>query len=316
MSDVTIPADTKLCKGCGSVLDIVCFGLKYPERGTRQHLCRVCSRAASRMYYVRNPAPYKARAATNNVRFRARNRENFWAYLAASRCADCGISDFTVLEFDHRDPREKQHDISTLAHHAGSWTAVLNEITKCDVVCANCHRRRTARHFGWRRLLGLEKLDLPALPKRGGPGYERIKSMRSRLAREHRNRDYIYNFLRGHPCVVCGEPDPVVLDFDHLRDKVRDVMVIAKVSGRANLIAEIAKCRVAVRQLPPPAHGRRRGAPAVSERCRRSPQSGLFRWRSNLAGLHPERPQTTPTALDLVSSHCGLSATLHVTAGF
>jgi hypothetical protein len=196
------------------------------------------------MYYLRDPAPYKARAARNNARFLAQNREKFWAYLAASKCADCDISEFAVLEFDHRDPRDKRHDISDLAQHAWSWDAILKEITKCDVVCANCHRKRTARYFGWRRLLGLEQLVLPVLPKRGTRDYERIKSMRSRLARQHRNRHYIYNYLREHPCAECGEADPVVLDFDHLRDKSRDVAVLAKVSGRANLVAEIAKCRV------------------------------------------------------------------------
>ena len=67
MLDGGVPARTKLCKGCGYVLDVACFGLKYPERGTRQHLCCVCSRAASRLYYERNPAPYKARAKAGDV---------------------------------------------------------------------------------------------------------------------------------------------------------------------------------------------------------------------------------------------------------
>jgi hypothetical protein len=142
------PQGTKLCKGCGCVLDLACFSLKYAERGIRQPLCRVCSREASRAYYWRNPAAYKARTAANNVRFRARNREKLRAYLAASKCADCGISDFAVLELDHRDPRDKRHDISELAQHAGSLAALVREIAKCDVVCANCHRRRTARYFG------------------------------------------------------------------------------------------------------------------------------------------------------------------------
>ena len=244
MADTVVPVDTKLCKGCGHLLDVARFSFKNVERGVRQRVCRVCSRAASRMYYLRDPAPYKARAASNNARFRARNREMLCAYLAASKCTDCGVDEFAVLEFDHRDPRDKRYEISNLARGYGSWAAVLKEITKCDVVCANCHRRRTARYFGWTKLLGPLPLVLPMLPKRGTPDYERIKSVRSRLARRHRNRAYIYNYLLTHPCVLCGEVDPVVLDFDHLRDKVREVTVMAILSGRANLIVEIAKCRV------------------------------------------------------------------------
>jgi hypothetical protein len=241
--DNVIPVGTKLCKGCGSVLDVACFGLKYPERGTRQHLCRVCSREASRTYYLRNPAAYKARAKAGRQRHRARNRQRLHELLLSCSCVDCGINELAVLEFDHRDPRDKEAEIATLVRHA-SWTRMLKELAKCDVVCANCHRKRTARYFGWTKLLGPLPLVLPVLPKRGTPDYERIKSVRSGLARRHRNRAYIYKYLLTHPCALCGEADPVVLDFDHLRDKLREVTVTAHLSGRANLIAEIAKCRV------------------------------------------------------------------------
>jgi 5-methylcytosine-specific restriction endonuclease McrA len=242
--DGAVPGDTKLCKECGYVLDVACFGLKYPERGIRQHLCRVCSRAASRMYYLRNPAPYKARAKAGRKQTRARIRLKLHEFLSSTQCLDCGIRDLAVLEFDHRDPLQKEVEIAELIRHVWSWARILAEITKCDVVCANCHRKRTARYFGWRKLLGLEELTLPALPKRGTPDYERIKGTRSRLARRHRNRMYLYNYLREHPCGLCGEADPVVLDFDHLRDKRREVTILAILSGRANLVAEIAKCRV------------------------------------------------------------------------
>jgi hypothetical protein len=196
------------------------------------------------MYYHRNPAAYKARAFANNLRARARNREKFRAYMTASACADCGIRDFAVLDLDHRDPRDKLNEVSLLARQPISWSAIQKEINKCDVVCANCHRKRTARYFGWRKLVGLEDLVLPRLPKRGTPDYERIKWTRSRLARQHRNRSHIFEFLQQHPCERCGEVNPVVLEFDHLKDKLREVTVIAVFGGWADLLAEIEKCRV------------------------------------------------------------------------
>jgi len=196
------------------------------------------------MYYHRDPASYKARAAANNVRIKAANREKLREYLRGSHCADCGHSDLVVLEFDHREAQDKRADVSTLVSKAFSWSTIAREIAKCDVVCANCHRRRTARYFGWRKLLGLEQLVLPPLPKRGTPNYERIKWTRSRLARLHRNRSHLYAYLRQHPCELCREVDPVVLEFDHLRDKLREVTVIASFGGWDDLLAEIEKCRV------------------------------------------------------------------------
>ena len=85
---------------------------------------------------------------------------------------------------------------------------------------------------------------LPPLPKRGTPDYERIKWTRSALARKHRNRSHIYQYLRQHACEGCGEDNPVVLEFDHLRDKRRDVTRIAIFGGWSDLLAEIEKCRV------------------------------------------------------------------------
>jgi hypothetical protein len=37
-------------------------------------------------------------------------------------------------------------------HQAYSWTSILAEINKCEIRCANCHRRRTALQFGWPKL--------------------------------------------------------------------------------------------------------------------------------------------------------------------
>jgi hypothetical protein len=238
------PEGTRWCRGCDDFVDLSCFGFKYRERGIRQSLCRVCSRAASKLYYQRDSASYKARAKAGRKRARQRNRERLHEFLRANSCADCGISDFAVLEFDHRDSNAKLYDISYLARRGNSWAATLREIAKCDVVCANCHRKRTARQFGWRKLLGLEPLVLPLLPRRGTSDYERIKWTRSRLARCHRNRAHIYRYLREHSCEICGEDDPVVLDFDHLREKRREVTVIASFGGWSDLLAEIEKCRV------------------------------------------------------------------------
>lgn len=54
-------------------------------------------------------------------------------------CADCGIDDERVFEFDHLHSKEKS--IGPLL--TGSWEKALKELEKCELVCGNCHNIRT-----------------------------------------------------------------------------------------------------------------------------------------------------------------------------
>lgn len=63
-------------------------------------------------------------------------------------CVDCGETDPIVLEFDHTDPETKTREVSPIR----TWDTFLVEVSKCDIVCANCHKRRTAKLQGWYKL--------------------------------------------------------------------------------------------------------------------------------------------------------------------
>ena len=69
-------------------------------------------------------------------------------FFRAHPCQDCGETDPLVLEFDHRGA--KLFNIAQGLRDR-NWQTVLDEIGKCDVVCANCHRRRTALRKGFVR---------------------------------------------------------------------------------------------------------------------------------------------------------------------
>ena len=66
-----------------------------------------------------------------------------WAYLLEHPCVDCGENDIRVLEFDHRNPAEKTAAISRMVADRFSVDRIKVEVEKCDVRCANCHRRRS-----------------------------------------------------------------------------------------------------------------------------------------------------------------------------
>lgn len=67
------------------------------------------------------------------------------AELKAAPCTDCGGRFPAVcMDFDHvRDT--KRGNVSVLVTGGYSLESILREIAKCELVCANCHRVRTAR---------------------------------------------------------------------------------------------------------------------------------------------------------------------------
>ena len=69
-------------------------------------------------------------------------------YLETHHCVDCDETDPVVLTFDHRDGVEKLDTVGALLRKR-SLAAMIAEVAKCDVRCANCHRRRTAEQFHW-----------------------------------------------------------------------------------------------------------------------------------------------------------------------
>jgi hypothetical protein len=63
-----------------------------------------------------------------------------WEYKSKLSCEACGFSHPAALDFHHRDPTQKEFDISTLPRRGFSKERALLEIAKCSVLCANCHR--------------------------------------------------------------------------------------------------------------------------------------------------------------------------------
>lgn len=61
---------------------------------------------------------------------------------------DCGQSfPYYCMDFDHRSDEEKKFDIERWYNHG--WEAVKAEVKKCDLICACCHRHRTAQRRGY-----------------------------------------------------------------------------------------------------------------------------------------------------------------------
>jgi hypothetical protein len=100
----------------------------YPER----------HRAHARAWVERNLERHR-----QTVRRRKREVADFIrAYKAAHPCERCGEAHPACLEFHHRDRAAKTANVSEIGVRRGwSIARVRAELAKCDVRCANCHRK-------------------------------------------------------------------------------------------------------------------------------------------------------------------------------
>lgn len=116
-------------------------GIKHPR-------CKKCCNISIRKHYHNNKEYYLKKTLLRNKNKRLENKAKIASYLNDHPCVDCGEKDPIVLEFDHVRG-EKKHNISKMISSTYNWNTIFQEISKCEVRCANCHVRKTAKQFGW-----------------------------------------------------------------------------------------------------------------------------------------------------------------------
>jgi hypothetical protein len=186
-----------------------------------QWWCRECFRG----YYREGQAYHRARTNALKASRVAEAQAFVLAQLDGAGCTDCAESDPVVLEFDHLGA--KRADVATLVRRGVLLPRIAAELERCEVVCANCHRRRTAVRARWSRLDG------------------ELVGVSWRSPRHERNVRHAVAALAASGCVDCGEHDLCVLDFDHVGARTGAVMRLARNEvSLARLAAEIAACEV------------------------------------------------------------------------
>jgi len=141
--------ELKKCTVCKEEKYLADFNLCSRSKSRLSYACKACDRARCKKYHKENPEVAKNR----EVRNRHRNHQLVFDYLITHPCIICGETDPIVLEFDHRDPSEKSFCISAGCSEKRPVKDIMEEVKKCDVLCANCHRQKTAkdrRYFAYR----------------------------------------------------------------------------------------------------------------------------------------------------------------------
>jgi hypothetical protein len=159
MVQIPLLTDEKRCSGCKRWLPVSQFrrrmmrGKPYVEAR-----CVLCSSLAIREYevthrrkvrktrqkwYAKNRARLREYARTRYLMMH-RDRIDFIEWLKTGPCLDCDMSFPTCcMDFDHC-VGEKLFNISHAVRSKFSNEEIMTELAKCELVCANCHRIRTA----------------------------------------------------------------------------------------------------------------------------------------------------------------------------
>ena len=103
-------------------------------------------KAYANAHYLANTDYYKQKARAKDKDVKLRNRQIILTHLLDNPCVDCGEDDVIVLEFDHVRG-EKLFPVSRSIGRKISEKKLRDEIDKCEVRCANCHRRKTYKQF-------------------------------------------------------------------------------------------------------------------------------------------------------------------------
>jgi hypothetical protein len=134
----------KVCSTCRRWKPLRAYNRRSTAPDGRQWACRECNAA----YHALHKDRLNQMIHRRNKKLRRAHQLRILRYLLDHPCADCGETDPVVLEFDHL--HDKRANVGELTN-GYSWATVAAEIAKCDVVCVNCHRRRTfAREQSWR----------------------------------------------------------------------------------------------------------------------------------------------------------------------
>ena len=138
------------CNHCQKYKDPEEFNWRFKALGIRNPACRDCQHAFNKDYYegdAKERHLQQVKERTEAAREAA--RDYVYQFLLKHPCEVCGERDPIVLEFHHVG--EKDMTVTRMVSGGWSIKRIQAELDKCQVLCASCHRRVTAKERGWYR---------------------------------------------------------------------------------------------------------------------------------------------------------------------
>jgi len=125
----------KLCTGCNQELEVSSFRTNKTKKDGLQSQCIDCRKAYNKVHYKQNKQVYVDKAKLTNAKIKVWYKE----FKSTLSCSNCPENHPACLHFHHKDPTQKGFTIA--AGVTFSKKKIKEEMSKCIVLCANCHAK-------------------------------------------------------------------------------------------------------------------------------------------------------------------------------
>lgn len=248
MNHVKIEGEEKTCRGCGECKPISEYR-KNPSGKSHRNFCRSCDRIKA------------GKVSEAQKREAAKRREKAIEDGEMDRCSHCG-DHFPIAQF--KVDNSKKSGYTRVCRRCSYKSSVKNKSEKLKEkekiafslreagvrkVCRKCGKEKSLYEY----TIHIDYSDAHnSTCKRcvSEVSLERYyKNKESELEAKKRRRDekrkWLWEYLKSHPCVDCGNDDPRVLELDHLGDKIDSVSRLVSQGNSLNsVIEEVKKCEV------------------------------------------------------------------------
>ena len=129
--------ESKICSKCKEEKPISEFRWRNKSKGTLHSQCKECEKVRDKIHYQESKLRQQSVEAT--AMFQKDRNIQIVEQAKTCGCRKCGEKRPYVLDFHHRIPTDKVYTISHLIKSGGE-EKLREELEKCDVLCANCHR--------------------------------------------------------------------------------------------------------------------------------------------------------------------------------
>lgn len=123
----------KICTKCKIEKEDLNFVFKQKEKSIRHSICKECQKTYKLKHYYDNKQAHYNRNAITEKKLR-----DYSNNIKSQGCAICEEKELCCLDFHHL--RDKEENIARLLK-GGSLKKIISEISKCIVLCSNCHRK-------------------------------------------------------------------------------------------------------------------------------------------------------------------------------